>query len=90
MRFFLFRKKKYLTELFASQHPSLPIKSISDIATHWDWSKVKVHLVASLNGRHEGWKAALAVGHTRLRTVVRKLQPPLPPKGKELRLECQV
>jgi hypothetical protein len=37
------------------QHPNLPIQSIEDLRLKWDWSKIKVQLVASFAGKHEGW-----------------------------------
>lgn len=53
------------------QHPDLPIKAPEDICTRWDWSKVKVHLVPSIAGKHEGWPNVIQTGHTRLMKAVR-------------------
>lgn len=55
----------------------------------WDWSKVKAKLVASLAGKHEGWKEVMYTGHPALMKAVQDLEA-RPPKGKEVVLECQV
>ncbi|KAF5339476.1 hypothetical protein D9758_015324 [Tetrapyrgos nigripes] len=54
-------------------HPNLPISQTSDICTRWDWSKVKVALVPSIAGRHEGWSGVLMNGHTRLMKALRNM-----------------
>ena len=57
----------------------------------WDWSKVKVHLVPSIAGKHEGWPSVLLSGHPRLMKVVQNMGMRVA-KGvrKEVVLECQV
>ncbi|KAK7445706.1 hypothetical protein VKT23_014702 [Stygiomarasmius scandens] len=54
-------------------HPSLPLPNTSDLVTRWDWSRVKVSLVPSMSGRHEGWPAVLGNGHTRLMKAIRNM-----------------
>ncbi|KAJ3548645.1 hypothetical protein NMY22_g1191 [Coprinellus aureogranulatus] len=44
-----------LKAMISDNHPNLPIKSIDELRQLWDWSQVKVHLVASIAGKHEGW-----------------------------------
>ncbi|KAF8626688.1 hypothetical protein AX15_004772 [Amanita polypyramis BW_CC] len=39
----------------------------------WDWSKVKVHLVPSIAGKHEGWQNVIKTGHTRLMKAIRNM-----------------
>ncbi|KAL0567996.1 hypothetical protein V5O48_013998 [Marasmius crinis-equi] len=54
-------------------HPNLPIKATEDICTHWDWSKVRVHLVASIAGRHESWANVILTVHPRLMKAILEL-----------------
>ncbi|KAG8915391.1 hypothetical protein FRC01_003676, partial [Tulasnella sp. 417] len=35
-------------------HPHLPLRSITELRTRWDWSKVAVKLVVSMAGKYEG------------------------------------
>ncbi|KAL7413201.1 hypothetical protein BDY24DRAFT_76162 [Mrakia frigida] len=51
-------------------HHNLPFRQTSDIH-NWDFSSVKVRLVASLGGKKEGWKAMEKVGQCRLGKVLR-------------------
>ncbi|KAE9399899.1 phospholipase D/nuclease [Gymnopus androsaceus JB14] len=60
-----------LSIMLKQGHPNLPIKATADICTQWDWSKVKVHLVPSVAGKHEGWPNVIQTGHTRLMKTVR-------------------
>ncbi|KAG2134937.1 tyrosyl-DNA phosphodiesterase I [Suillus cothurnatus] len=65
---------KYLiccTTDLISQHPNLPLQTISDLRMKWDWSKVKVKFVPSIAGKHEGWPNVILTGHTRLMKAVR-------------------
>ncbi|KAL0058705.1 hypothetical protein AAF712_014616 [Marasmius tenuissimus] len=62
-----------LATMLKQGHPNLPIKSTEDICTRWDWSKVRVHLVPSIAGRHEGWPNVILNGHTRLMKAVLEL-----------------
>ncbi|KAJ7595721.1 tyrosyl-DNA phosphodiesterase-domain-containing protein [Mycena floridula] len=55
------------------QHPNLPLQSIEDLRRKWDWSDVKVHLVPSIAGKHEGWTKVTQTGHTRLMRAVRSM-----------------
>ena len=72
-----------------SQHPNLPLQSINDLRCKWDFSRVKVHLVASLSGKHEQWPNVIQTGHPRLMKVIRDIGARAGP-SKELHLECQV
>ncbi|KAG5640711.1 hypothetical protein DXG03_007468 [Asterophora parasitica] len=51
--------KPALATMIKDNHPDLPLKSIEELRMLWDWSKVKVHLVASIAGKHEGWPAVI-------------------------------
>ncbi|TFK36150.1 tyrosyl-DNA phosphodiesterase-domain-containing protein [Crucibulum laeve] len=80
-----------LSSMIMDNHPDLAIKSIEEIRTHWDWSKVKAHLVPSIAGKHEGWPAVIKTGHPRLMMVVRKLglRTGKGVSKKQVVLECQ-
>ncbi|TFK18940.1 phospholipase D/nuclease [Coprinopsis marcescibilis] len=80
-----------LTAMISDNHPNLPIKSIEELRQRWDWSNVKVHLVPSIAGRHEGWPSVIKSGHPRLMAAVRKmsLRTGKGLKAKTLVLECQ-
>ncbi|KAG6867719.1 hypothetical protein C0993_011965 [Termitomyces sp. T159_Od127] len=81
-----------LRTVIIDNHPDLPIKSIDELGTRWDWSKVKVHLVPSISGKHEGWPAVIKTGHPRLMQVVRNmgLRTGKGKTAKDITLECQV
>ena len=74
------------------QHPNLPLQSINDLRMKWDWSKVKVKLVPSIAGKHEGWPNVILTGHTRLMKAVRDtgLRTGKGRAAKDLVIECQV
>ncbi|GLB44401.1 putative tyrosyl-DNA phosphodiesterase [Lyophyllum shimeji] len=80
-----------LRTMIIDNHPDLPLKSIEELRTLWDWSNVKVHLVASLAGRHEGWPNVIKTGHPRIMQVVRAmgLRTGKGMGAKELVVECQ-
>ncbi|EKM76167.1 hypothetical protein AGABI1DRAFT_45345 [Agaricus bisporus var. burnettii JB137-S8] len=54
-------------------HPNIPLRTIEDLRMRWDWSKVKVHLVASIAGKHEGWPSIVKTGHPRLMMAIRTM-----------------
>ncbi|TEB20188.1 phospholipase D/nuclease [Coprinellus micaceus] len=80
-----------LKAMINDNHPNLPIKLIDELRQRWDWSQVRVHLVASIAGKHEGWPSVVKVGHPRLMMVVRKMgmRTTRGSKAKILTLECQ-
>ncbi|KAH0833851.1 hypothetical protein J3R83DRAFT_11017 [Lanmaoa asiatica] len=55
-----------LANMLANDHPKLPLHTIEDLRTKWDFSKVYVKLIPSIAGKHEGWPAVIQTGHTRL------------------------
>lgn len=55
------------------EHRNIPLKSIDDLRSLWDWSKVTAYLVPSIAGKHEGWPNVLRSGHPRLMMAVRKM-----------------
>ncbi|KAI0944736.1 hypothetical protein AcW1_002374 [Taiwanofungus camphoratus] len=69
-------------------HPNLPMQRLEDLRTHWDFSKIKVHLVPSIAGKHEGWPKVILAGHTALMKVLKDMGA-TPEKGREMTLECQ-
>ncbi|KAL5520516.1 hypothetical protein ACEPAG_9740 [Sanghuangporus baumii] len=77
-----------LTKLLDDERFELPIEALSELRMRWDWSKVRVKLVASIAGRHEGWEQVSKTGHPALMKAVQDLNA-RPPKGKQLVLECQ-
>ncbi|KAK0455791.1 tyrosyl-DNA phosphodiesterase-domain-containing protein [Desarmillaria tabescens] len=60
-------------ELMLQEHPNLPLRKIEDLRSRWDFGKVKVHLVPSLAGKHDGWPEVTLTGHTRLMMAIRNL-----------------
>ncbi|KAK7045945.1 hypothetical protein VNI00_006940 [Paramarasmius palmivorus] len=83
--------KPALATMLMQDHPNLPIKNTEDICTRWDWSKVRVHLVPSIAGKHEGWPNVLLTGHTCLMKAVLDmgLRTGKGSKSKSLQLEYQ-
>ncbi|KAF8547998.1 phospholipase D/nuclease [Imleria badia] len=80
-----------LANMLTNDHPDLPIQTIEDLRSKWDFSKVAVKLIPSISGKHEGWPAVVQTGHPRLMKAVRDLGLRTG-KGKaarELVLECQ-
>ncbi|KIO27808.1 hypothetical protein M407DRAFT_72614 [Tulasnella calospora MUT 4182] len=69
-------------------HPQLPFRSITELRTRWDWSKVTVKLVVSMAGKYEGVREVAKSGHTNLNKAIRELGA-ICPEEKELALECQ-
>ncbi|KAF4611889.1 hypothetical protein D9613_003755 [Agrocybe pediades] len=69
----------------------LPLKSIEELRQKWDWTNVKVHLVASIAGKHEGWDKVIQTGHPRLLAAVRKMgmRTGRSQSAKDVVLECQ-
>ncbi|KAG0694966.1 tyrosyl-DNA phosphodiesterase-domain-containing protein [Suillus ampliporus] len=80
-----------LANMLANDHPNLPLQTISHLRTKWDWSKVKVKLVPSIAGKHEGWPNVILTGHTRLMKAVRDmgLRTGKGQAAKDLVIECQ-
>ncbi|KAJ3808629.1 tyrosyl-DNA phosphodiesterase-domain-containing protein [Lentinula aff. lateritia] len=80
-----------LSTMLKQDHPNLPIKTTEQICTRWDWSNVKVNLVPSIAGKHEGWPNVILTGHVRLMKAVRNMgvRTGKGPKEKTLELECQ-
>ncbi|KIJ04605.1 hypothetical protein PAXINDRAFT_22102 [Paxillus involutus ATCC 200175] len=62
-----------LANMLANDHPKLPLQSIHDLRSKWDFSKVRVKLIPSIAGKHEGWPAVIQTGHVRLMKAVRDL-----------------
>ncbi|KAI0030960.1 tyrosyl-DNA phosphodiesterase-domain-containing protein [Vararia minispora EC-137] len=58
-----------------NDHPGIPLSSVKpgSLWCHWDFSRVTVRLIASLNGKYEGWPKVINVGHTALMKAVRDL-----------------
>ncbi|TRM65778.1 tyrosyl-DNA phosphodiesterase-domain-containing protein [Schizophyllum amplum] len=82
--------KAALQAMIVQDHPNLALQSLADLRRLWDWSQVKVHLVASLAGKHEGWPAVLQTGHPRLMKVVRNMGLAVEARdGREVEVECQ-
>ncbi|EIN05149.1 phospholipase D/nuclease, partial [Punctularia strigosozonata HHB-11173 SS5] len=77
-----------LQALTINDHPDIPLPSVTDLRTKWDFSKVKAHLVASVAGKHEGWPEVIRNGHTALMKAVRDMGARAG-KGREVELECQ-
>lgn len=80
-----------LANMLANDHPNLPLQTINDLRSKWDWSNVKVKLIPSISGKHEGWSAVVQSGHTRLMKAVRELglRTGSGKSAKDLLIECQ-
>lgn len=80
-----------LTNMLTHEHPNLPLQAISDLRSKWDWSKVKVKLIPSIAGKHEGWPKVVQSGHPRLMKAIRDfgLRTGQGKAAKELMIECQ-
>ncbi|KAJ1299263.1 hypothetical protein OPQ81_002217 [Rhizoctonia solani] len=63
----------------------LPLRSIDELHSRWDWSRVTAHLVASIAGKHSGWPDVLGVGHVALMKAVRDIGA----ASKDVSIECQ-
>ncbi|CCM05286.1 uncharacterized protein FIBRA_07498 [Fibroporia radiculosa] len=71
-----------------NDHPDLPLQRLEEFRMKWDFSKVKVSLVPSIAGKHEGWPKVILAGHTALMKALRNLNAAAD-KDKEVILECQ-
>ncbi|KAI6046605.1 tyrosyl-DNA phosphodiesterase-domain-containing protein [Pisolithus marmoratus] len=80
-----------LTNMLTHEHPNLPLQSIGDLCSKWDWSKVKVKLIPSIAGKHEGWPRVVQSGHPRLMKALRDLglRTGKGKAAKALAIECQ-
>ncbi|KAF9228232.1 phospholipase D/nuclease [Gyrodon lividus] len=80
-----------LANMLANDHPDLPLETIHDLRSKWDFSKVRVKLIPSIAGKHEGWPTVIQTGHTRLMKAVRDLglRTGKGRAAKELTIECQ-
>jgi len=78
-----------LLNLVNTGYHELPVQSLEDLQSKWDWSKVRAKLVASIAGNYDGWYNVRMYGHPRLAAVIRDIGAQ-PTKGKILNIECQV
>ncbi|KAG9308121.1 phospholipase D nuclease [Chiua virens] len=80
-----------LSNMLVNDHPNLPLRSMEDLHSKWDFSKVVVKLIPSIAGKHEGWAAGVQTGHTHLMKAVRDLglRTGKGKSARELVLECQ-
>ncbi|KAH7882123.1 tyrosyl-DNA phosphodiesterase-domain-containing protein [Phlebopus sp. FC_14] len=80
-----------LVNMLSNDHPNLPLQKITDLRCNWDFSKVKVKLIPSIAGKHEGWPSVVQTGHTRLMKAVRDLglRTGKGKAAKDLCIECQ-
>ncbi|CAE6429711.1 unnamed protein product [Rhizoctonia solani] len=69
----------------ASGDVRLPLRSIDELHSRWDWSRVTAHLVPSIAGKHTGWPDVLGVGHVALMKAVRDMEA----TSKDVLIECQ-
>lgn len=72
-----------------SKKDPLPFTSLDDLLVRYDFSTVKVALVASLEGKLEGWDQVQKAGLTGLMRAVLDVGAKCP-SNKVLHLECQV
>lgn len=77
--------KRHSTRMEEDEGKQLPLKSLDELHTGWDWSRVSVHLVSSIAGRHTGWPAVSQMGHVALMKVIREMGA----ADERVKLECQ-
>lgn len=66
----------------------VPLSTYTDLRAKWDFIKVKVQLIASLAGKHEGWPRVVLTGHTAIMKAVRDIGARA--GTRKLVIECQV
>ncbi|KAI0049016.1 phospholipase D/nuclease [Auriscalpium vulgare] len=78
-----------LTSFVHNDHPNIPLSNLRPgaLSTVYDFSRVRVYLIPSIAGKHEGWPKVLKVGHTALMKAVGDMLDGAK-KGK-LTIECQ-
>jgi tyrosyl-DNA phosphodiesterase-1 len=64
-------------DMMLSKHPNIPLSTVRPgaLRTRWDFSRVRVTLIPSIAGKHEGWPAVLKSGHTALMRTISRLNP---------------
>ncbi|CUA74206.1 hypothetical protein RSOLAG22IIIB_11046 [Rhizoctonia solani] len=75
----------HLMDQKASGEIRLPLRSLDELHSRWDWSRVTAHLVPSIAGKHAGWPTILGVGHVALMKAVRDIGA----KSDDVSIECQ-
>ncbi|CAE6445348.1 unnamed protein product [Rhizoctonia solani] len=75
----------HLIDQQASGEVRLPLRTIDELHSRWDWSRVTAHLVLSIAGRHAGWPSVLRVGHVALMKAVRDMGA----SSDSVTIECQ-
>ncbi|CAE6507406.1 unnamed protein product [Rhizoctonia solani] len=75
----------HLLDQRASGDVRLPLRSIDELHSRWDWSHITAHLVPSLAGKHAGWPTILGVGHVALMKAVRDIGA----QSDDVSIECQ-
>lgn len=75
----------HLLDQAASGEIRLPLRSIDELHSRWDWSLVTAHLIPSVAGKHTGWPAVLKVGHVALMKAVRDMGA----ASDRVKIECQ-
>ncbi|CCO34571.1 tyrosyl-DNA phosphodiesterase 1 [Rhizoctonia solani AG-1 IB] len=75
----------HLLDQQASGDVRLPLRTIDELHSRWDWSRVTAHLVPSIAGKHAGWPSVLKVGHVALMKAVRDMGA----AGNNVSIECQ-
>ncbi|KAF9235416.1 hypothetical protein BU15DRAFT_89583 [Melanogaster broomeanus] len=80
-----------LANMLANDYPNLPLQTMHDLRSRWDFSKVRVKLIPSIAGKHEGWPTVVQTGHACLMKAVRDLglRTGKGRAAKELTIECQ-
>ncbi|KAG8681646.1 hypothetical protein FRC08_015504, partial [Ceratobasidium sp. 394] len=75
----------HLMDQRAEGEVRLPLRSIDELHTRWDWTRVTAHLVPSVAGKHTGWPAVIRLGHVALMKAVRDMGA----ASDTVRIECQ-
>ncbi|KAG9105452.1 hypothetical protein FRC07_009273, partial [Ceratobasidium sp. 392] len=75
----------HLVDQRAHGEVSLPIRSINELHTRWDWTRVTAYLIPSIAGKHTGWPDVIRTGHVALMKAVRDMGA----SSNTVKIECQ-
>ncbi|KAB5588884.1 Tyrosyl-DNA phosphodiesterase [Ceratobasidium theobromae] len=75
----------HLKDQRASGEIRLPLRTIDELHSRWDWSRVTACLIPSIAGKHSGWPDVLQVGHVALMKAIRDRGV----ASEQVKIECQ-
>ncbi|KAG8700113.1 hypothetical protein FRC09_006171 [Ceratobasidium sp. 395] len=75
----------HLLDQRAAGDVRLPLRSIDELHTRWDWTYVTARLIPSIAGKHTGWPAVIRLGHVALMKAIRDMGA----ASDTVKIECQ-